>query len=64
MPVLNGYDTTRKLKILFPELPVIAQTAYAMADDRIKAIEAGCDQYISKPIKRELLLELINKYLI
>ena len=64
MPVMNGYDATRKLKILFPDLPIIAQTAYAMADDREKAINSGCDQYISKPIKREALLELMNMYLV
>ncbi len=64
MPVMNGYEATRQLKILFPKLPVIAQTAYAMSDDHEKAIESGCDQYISKPIKRDALLELMNLYLV
>ena len=46
-----------------PGLPVIAQTAYAQMGDREKAIQAGCDDYISKPISEEKLMELLNKYL-
>ncbi len=64
MPIMNGYEASRQLKILFPNLPIIAQTAYAMSDDREKAKAAGCDQYIPKPIKRDILIELMNIYLI
>ncbi len=62
MPFMNGYDATRKIKQHFPDLPVIAQTAYAMNEDRNKAAEAGCDDYIAKPIKKAELLALIDKY--
>jgi PAS domain S-box-containing protein len=62
MPFMNGFDATRKIKQRFPDLPVIAQTAYAMNEDRIKAAEAGCDDYIAKPIKKAELLALIDKY--
>jgi len=63
MPVMNGYDATKAIKKLRPLLPIIAQTAYAIAGDREKSIAAGCDDYISKPIKKELLLDKIGKLL-
>lgn len=63
MPLLNGFDATRAIKKIDPQVPVISQTAYAMAEDRGKSIAAGCDDYISKPISGQKLLSLINKYL-
>ena len=50
-------------KLLKPDLPIIAQTAYAIAGDKEKSIKAGCDDYISKPIKKEELIEKLRKYL-
>ena len=61
LPEINGYDATRVIKQFRPTLPIIAQTAYAIAGDLEKSKEAGCDDYISKPINRNLLLKLINK---
>lgn len=55
MPVMNGYDATRLIKQKKSSLPVIAQTAAAMAGERKKAHEAGCDDYISKPLNLNLL---------
>lgn len=63
MPVMNGYDATRRIKSVKPELPVIAQTAYAVAGDAEKTIRAGCDDYISKPIRQDLLIEKIGRFL-
>jgi len=63
MPLMNGFEATKKIKDINPHLPVIAQTAYAMKSDRIKAINAGFDDYISKPIVQEELFSLINKFL-
>ncbi|WP_421919076.1 response regulator [Marinifilum sp.] len=63
MPLLNGFDATRAIKKMNSKIPVISQTAYAMAEDRGKSIAAGCDDYISKPISSKKLLKLINKYL-
>jgi signal transduction histidine kinase/CheY-like chemotaxis protein len=60
MPKLNGYEATIRIKEHNPNIPVIAQTAYAMPNDNIKCIEAGCDDYISKPINTQLLLDKIN----
>jgi CheY-like chemotaxis protein len=63
MPVMNGLEATQKIKSKFPDLPVIAQTAYSTDDDKDLALEYGCDDFISKPIKKESLFKLINKYL-
>ena len=60
MPVMDGLIATKKIKGFSPNLPIIAQTAYAMDGDENKAIEEGCDDYISKPIRKELLLEKIK----
>lgn len=61
MPVMNGFEATQQIKLLRPDLPVIAQTAYAFAKDQEEALQAGCDEYISKPIKRPVLMEKIRK---
>jgi len=63
MPNVNGLDATRQIKALRPQLPVIAQTAYAMQDDEYKALQAGCNDYISKPIDANKLIGLMKKYL-
>ena len=63
MPVMNGYDATKRIKKINPGLPIIAQTAYAIEGDRKKALDAGCDDYITKPINKEHLLDLIDKYI-
>ncbi len=61
MPVMNGFEATQQIKQLRPDLPVIAQTAYAFAKDQQEALKAGCDEYISKPIKKPVLMEKIRK---
>jgi len=63
LPDANGWDLAQELKAIRPGLPVIAQTAYAMSTDRQKSEETGCDNYISKPIKKEKLLEMLAVYL-
>jgi CheY-like chemotaxis protein len=63
MPIMNGYEATRLIKLIRPELPVIAQTAYALSQEREQALEAGCDNYISKPIDKELFMKLLNSFL-
>ncbi len=63
MPVMNGYEATEIIKAEKPDLPVISLTAYAMAEDRQKSIQAGCDDYISKPILPGKFIETINKYI-
>jgi PAS domain S-box-containing protein len=63
MPIMDGLLATKKIKSFKPDLPIIAQTAYAMDGDEDKAIEEGCDDYISKPIKRDLLLKKMQDLL-
>lgn len=63
LPDKNGYDLTREFKSINSDIPVIAQTAYALAGDRDKAMEAGCDDYLAKPIRKAKLLETVRKYL-
>jgi PAS domain S-box-containing protein len=62
MPVMDGFEATRQIRKLKPELPVIAQTAYTMSEEKERALAAGCDNYITKPIKPGELIELIKKY--
>lgn len=63
MPELNGFEATKSIKEVYPDLPIIAQTAFAISGDRELALSMGCDEYISKPIKKIDLLELMKKYL-
>ena len=63
MPNVNGLEATRQIKTIRPSLPIIAQTAYAMQDDEYKALQAGCNDYVSKPIDVNKLLNLMKKYL-
>ena len=65
LPVLDGWEAARRLKAV-PEtrsIPIIALTAHAMAGDREKAIESGCDDYDTKPIEFQRLLEKIETIL-
>jgi len=63
MPEMNGYEATEILKKKFPNLPIVAQTAFAMSDDREKALDAGCDDYLAKPIKSKDLLSVVEKFI-
>ncbi len=62
MPEMDGYDATIQIRQFNKEVIIVAQTAYALSGDREKAIEAGCNDYISKPIKGDDLKGLIEKY--
>jgi CheY-like chemotaxis protein len=62
MPQLNGYEAARRIREFNKEVVIIAQTAYALSGDREKAIEAGCNDYITKPVDKGKLLGVINKY--
>jgi PAS domain S-box-containing protein len=64
MPVMDGFEATEIIKNLLPDLPIIAQTAYARDTDKEKAIACGCSDLISKPYKKDELMFLISKYLV
>ncbi len=61
LPVLNGYEATKQIKALNKNVTVIAQTANAMSEDREKCMNAGCDDYITKPISPDLLYKKLEK---
>ena len=63
MPVMDGYEATRIIKKKRKNIPIIAYTAYAMSNDREKALKAGFDDYVAKPISKDNLIKIINKYL-
>ena len=64
MPKMNGLDATSIIRETLPNLPIIAQTAFVLPGDDQKAYEAGCNEYIGKPIKRRDLYNLLSKYLL
>ncbi len=63
LPGINGYEATKRIRAFNEKIPVIAQTAHALAEDRKKSLEIGCNDFITKPIKRNVLLQKIDKYL-
>ena len=63
MPEVNGIEATIEIKKIRPDLPIIAQTAYAMAEDKKTSFAAGCIDYLAKPIKSKVLISTLNKYL-
>ncbi|MBC8005555.1 MAG: response regulator [Verrucomicrobia bacterium] len=58
MPVMNGYEATKQIKLIRSEIPIIMQTAHAMTGEKEKCLDFGADDYISKPIKS---MELVQK---
>lgn len=62
MPDLNGYEATKQIRQFNEKVVIFAQTAFAQSGDREMAIEAGCDDYIAKPVKKVELMELLQRY--
>jgi len=63
MPVMNGYEAIKQIREIRPGLPIIAQTAFALSNEMLKAFNAGSNDYISKPFKKDQLLALVIKHL-
>ena len=61
--VMNGNEATKQIKEIYPNLTIIAQTAYSTKEDKARAFAAGCDDFISKPIDENEFRTLIIKYL-
>ena len=64
MPQLNGFEATQQIRKIYPDITIIAQTAYSTKKDRETALEAGCNDFISKPIDKSLFFDKIRSYLI
>ena len=63
MPVMNGLEATKAIKEKHPDLPIIALTANAFDSDRQLAMEAGCDDFLSKPVSSEICVKTIDKFI-
>lgn len=63
MPEMGGLEATKYIRTVNRNIPIIAFTAYALSDDEAIALEFGCDDYISKPVRPEFLLKKINEHL-
>jgi len=63
MPEMDGITATRIIRSFRKNLPIIATTAFALSSDKQKCLDAGCDDYLSKPIRKDMLISLIDKYL-
>ncbi len=63
MPEMDGYEATRQIKSRKPDLPVLALTAYGLVKDRERAMAAGCDEVVTKPVDKKLLMHSIKKFL-
>ena len=63
MPIMDGLEATKAIKAKFPDLPIVALTANAFDSDRQLALEAGCNDFLSKPVSSEICLQTIKKHL-
>ena len=63
MPVMDGLEATKAIKANHPDLPIVALTANAFDSDRQLALQAGCNDFLSKPVSSELCIKTIQKYL-
>lgn len=62
MPVMDGIEATKQIRLFDQNIPIIAQTAHAFTTDRDAALKSGCNEFLTKPVTRERLLDIIRKY--
>jgi CheY-like chemotaxis protein len=63
LPVMDGYEATRKIRESMGSTPIIGLSAHAMQGDEVRAKEAGCNDYLTKPVDEDLLMEKLKEYL-
>mgnify|MGYP001942389005 CR=1 FL=1 len=64
MPVMNGYDATKSIKEICPDLPIVMQSAFSTNEEKERGFAVGCDDYIVIPIEKETFKKIVNKYLV
>ena len=64
MPVMNGMEAMIIIKSEFPDIPVVAQTAFTFSEDKEKALAKGFDDYLSKPLQKNLVINVLKKFLL
>ena len=62
MPVMNGIEATRKIRSFNSEVPIISQTAFVMAEEKEESMQAGSNHFVTKPLDRTIIMELIDCY--
>ena len=62
MPDMDGYEATRKIREVNPDVIIVVQTAFALKEGKEKALKAGCNEYLTKPLKPKILIETLKKY--
>lgn len=60
MPIMNGTEATKQIRAKYPNIPIVGQSAFAFANEQEQSIEAGCNAYLTKPIKRKELLDTMT----
>lgn len=63
LPVMDGYEATRQIRTTMTSTPIIGLSAHAMSGDADRAKQAGCNDYLTKPVDEDLLLEKLKEYL-
>jgi CheY-like chemotaxis protein len=62
MPEMDGIEATRRIRKFNAEVPIIAQTAFVMAEEKTESLQAGCNHFLTKPLDRTILMEIIDSY--
>jgi CheY-like chemotaxis protein len=63
LPIMDGYEATRRIRLHFPAMPIIGLSSHAMTGDAEKARAAGCNDYLTKPVDEDLLLSTLRRFL-
>ncbi len=63
MPEMDGFEATKRIKLMRPEVPVIAQSAYILSGEEKRSIDAGCDEFLAKPIRLNSLIDVLQRHL-
>ncbi|MEN8155327.1 MAG: tetratricopeptide repeat protein [Bacteroidota bacterium] len=64
MPEMSGFEATQQIREFRPALPIVAQTAYTSLEEREKALSAGCNDFLSKPLKKQIIISVLSRHLV